>query len=77
LAQLKSKITSAAYPQQERLMQELKVRLSRRDKIQEWSVEINNEFYGMVAQEEVPKFLMQMAIDTQVPFLDKLTRRLQ
>jgi hypothetical protein len=37
-------------------MQELKVRLSRGDKIQEWSVEINNEFYGMVAQEEVPKF---------------------
>jgi hypothetical protein len=58
-------------------MQELKVRLSRRDKIQEWSVEINNEFHGMVAQEEVPKFLMQIAIDTQVPFLDKLTRRLQ
>jgi hypothetical protein len=29
-------------------MQELKVGLSRRDKIQEWSVEINNEFYGIV-----------------------------
>jgi hypothetical protein len=58
-------------------MQELKVRLSRRDKIRGWSVEINNEFYGMVAQEEVPKFLMQMAIDTQVPFVEKLTQRLQ
>jgi hypothetical protein len=77
LAQLKSKVTSAAYPPQERLMQELKVRLSRRDKIQEWYVEINNEFYGRLAQEEVPKFLMQMAIDTQVPVHDKLTLRLQ
>jgi hypothetical protein len=70
-------MSSAAYPLQERLMQELKVRLSRRDKIRGWSVEINNEFYGMVAQEEVPKFLMQMAIDTQVPFVEKLTQRLQ
>jgi hypothetical protein len=51
-------------------MQELKVRLSRRDKIQGWYVEINKEFYGRVAQEDVPKFLMRVAIDTQVPYHD-------
>jgi hypothetical protein len=58
-------------------MQELKIRLSRRGDTRGWSVEINNEFYGMLTQEEVPKFLMQMAIDTQVPFVEKLTKRLQ
>jgi hypothetical protein len=50
-------------------MQELKVRLLRRDNIRGWSVEINNEFYGIVAQEEIAKFVMQI--------VEKLTQRLQ
>jgi hypothetical protein len=58
-------------------MQELKFRLARRDKVQGWFVEINNEFFAMVPQEEVPKLLMQLAIYTQVPFVEKLTWRIQ
>jgi hypothetical protein len=72
-----SKINPAAYSRQEGQMQELKVRLSRRDKTQEWFVEINDEFYAIMTQEEIPKLLMQLTIDIQVPFHNKLTRRLQ